>query len=464
MAKPDVRTPSQRDEFSRIFDEYRAKIEEISRKATKSPPPGGEAEAGDALDDLEVTVSRLQPKKVGKSADLISVVDIEAEETIQAAKRRAQQIIDEAEEKSKKEANKKTQGQVEKIIGKAKKDAEDIIGQAREATERESNEIVATAKAEAEQLIREITEKCRRETQVQSNRAVDAALEKADKMMTDIVTNCQEISNMANEIVNRTRQTVDEFEAKLQTDIGELAKAIAEAQQKLQEYTVITLKDRDKPVPAVRNTEPMETPKLSLRVLGTKSNGHDGTQPLFSGQVEMKSISASFDYQYLKAPEKIPGPHTQYPIPPGIRLGKRNIDTVRNQGAAAAAGDITQHPAGGRSERRYRRHQHRFQARLIQDPIVTDASGHLFPVEIFQEGLGILTARPEHIPQLTQSYPAFFPDAGGYFGHHFTIDGGRKDHVIADLYHPTLPDKHIKQIRLRDELTGGGIRGGRQGF
>jgi len=316
MAKSETRTPTQKDEFSRIFDEYRAKIDEISRKAVRSTAPGAEADAGDALDDLEVTVSRLQPKKVVKSADLISVVDIEAEETILAAKRRAQQIIDEAEEKSKKEANKKTQGQVEKIIGKAKKDAEEIIEQAREATERESNEIVATAKAEAEQLIREITEKCRRETQTQSNRAVDAALEKADKMMGDIVTNCQEISNMANEIVNRTRQTIDEFEAKLQTDIGELAKAIADAQQKLQQYTVIALKERDeiKPAPGNRPMEPMETPRLSLRVLGTKSNGHDGTQPLFSGQVEMKSASASFDYQYLKALKKylVHIPNIQY--------------------------------------------------------------------------------------------------------------------------------------------------------
>jgi F0F1-type ATP synthase membrane subunit b/b' len=304
MAKSETKTPTQKDEFSRIFDEYRAKIEEISRKTKGETEADVAAEdaIGDEPENLEVTVSRLQPKRVIKSADLISLADMEAEETILAAKRRAQQIIDEAEEKSKKEAGKKTQGQVEKIIAKAKKDAEEMIAQVREATERESNEIVAAAKQETEQLIREITEKCRRETQEQSSRAIDRARGKADQMMTEIIVCCQGISLMANEIITRARQTINEFEAKLQNDIGELAKAIAEAQQKLQEYNKIAQKEKDEVglVPINKSLEPPEAPKLSVRVLGTKSNGHDDTQPLFSGQVEMKSISSTFDYQYLK--------------------------------------------------------------------------------------------------------------------------------------------------------------------
>jgi F0F1-type ATP synthase membrane subunit b/b' len=301
MAKSE--TPTQKDEFSRIFDEYRAKIEEISRK-TRSETEADESDGAVSEDaeNLEVTVSRLQPKRAIKSADLISLADMEAEETIMAAKRRAQQIIDEAEEKSKKEAGKKTQSQVEKIIVKAKKDAEDMIAQVREATEKESNEIVAAAKQETEQLIREITEKCRRETQEQSNRAIDRARGKADQMMTEIIVCCQGISLMASEIITRARQTIDEFEAKLQNDIGDLAKAIAEAQQKLQEYNKIAQKEKDEVglVPINKNLEPPEAPKLAVRVLGTKSNGHDDTQPLFSGQVEMKSISSTFDFQYLK--------------------------------------------------------------------------------------------------------------------------------------------------------------------
>ena len=305
MAKIDTKTQSNKDEFSRIFDEYRAKIEEISRKTVRNPAQAGtapDAATGDIADDLEVTVSRVQPKPAGNIKDVISPIDLAAEEIILAAKRRAQQIIDEAEEKSKKEASKRTQSQVDKIFVNARKEAAEMIAQTKQVTEKESNEIVVTAKQEAEQLIREITEKCRRETQTQSNRAIEEARERADKMMTDIVTNCQEISRMVNEIVSRTRQTINEFEAKLQTDVSELAKAITETQRKLEQFAVIAQKGKDetKPVPAIRNTEPIETPTLSVRILGAKSNGKNGTQPLFSGQVEMKSISSAFDYQYLK--------------------------------------------------------------------------------------------------------------------------------------------------------------------
>jgi hypothetical protein len=303
MAKSETKTPAQKDEFSRIFDEYRAKIDEISRKSRGET----EAETADGAfvedaENLEVTISRQQPKRIVKSADLISLADMEAEETILAAKRRAQQIIDEAEEKSKKEAGKKTQAQVEKIIAKAKRESEEIITMAREATERESNEIVVAAKQETERLIKEITEKCRRDTQEQSNRAIDRARGKADQMMTEIIVCCQGISLMANEIITRARQTIDEFEAKLQSDIGDLAKAIAEAQQKLQEYNSIAQKEKDEVglVSIDKSLGPPEAPKLSVRVLGTKSNGHDDTQPLFSGQIEMKSISSTFDYQHLK--------------------------------------------------------------------------------------------------------------------------------------------------------------------
>ena len=303
MAKAETKTQPQRDEFSRIFDEYRAKIDEISHKTTKNPPQAGEPDghAANELDDLEMTIAR-QAKRAGKAGAVVSMADIEAEEILQAAKRRAQQIVDESEEKAKKEASKKTQSQVEKIIAKAKKDAEDIIAMAREATEKESNEIVVAAKQETERLIKEITEKCRRETQTQANRAIDAAREKADKLMTEIVMSCQGISLMVSEIVTRTRQTIDEFEAKLQTDVGDLAKAIAEAQQRLQEFNTIAVKEKEEvglvPVNRVQETADMLT--LSVHVLGEQSNGEHDSEPLFSGEVEMKSISPAFDYTFLK--------------------------------------------------------------------------------------------------------------------------------------------------------------------
>jgi len=121
-------------------------------------------------------------------------------------------------------------------------------------------------------------------------------------MLTGIVENCKEISGMVVEIVDRTRKTVDEFEAKLQTDMQELAKAIADAQQRLQQFTVRALKEKEEPktAPAGKNEEATEIPTLSVKVLGARTNGHNGGQPLFSGQVEMRSVSSAFDYQYLK--------------------------------------------------------------------------------------------------------------------------------------------------------------------
>ncbi len=308
MTKIETKTEPQKDEFSKIFDEYRAKIDEISRKAGKNPAQTGTAAdgAGQDAEEAEVTVSSIQTKTAGNAKDLITPVDLAAEEIIRAAKRRAQQIIDEAEEKSKKEATKKTQSQVEKIIGKAKKDAEDMLEQARQATAQENNAIAAAARQEAEHLIREITEKCRRDTQKESSRAVHEAREKAEKMTTGIVANCQEINRMINEIVSRTRQTIEEFEAKLKTDAMELARTITETQQKIQQFAEFTVKEEEeaRPAPFSKGLEPEKTSTLSVRVLGAKSNGQHGSQPLFSGKVEMKSISSSFDYQYLKSLKK----------------------------------------------------------------------------------------------------------------------------------------------------------------
>jgi F0F1-type ATP synthase membrane subunit b/b' len=347
MAKTDIKTQQQRDEFSRIFDEYRARIDEISHKPAKSQPSApAENLDGEELDDLEMTIAR--QAKTGKAGALISMADMEAEETIQAAKRRAQQIIEEAEEKCKKEASKKTQSQVEKIIARAKKDAEEIIIMAREATQRESNEIVGAAKDETERLIREITETARVETQAKANQAIDAARDKAEKLMTEIVVSAQGISLMVSEVVTRTRQTIDEFEARLQSDVQDMARAIAEAQQKLQEFNAIALRDKEEVGVVQHRAKPtVESLTLVVNVLGSRSEGQNGSEPLFSGQVEMRSISEAFDCQYLKNLKRYLVLINQHRVPPGTRLGKRELDIVRPERAAAAAGDTAQHPDGG---------------------------------------------------------------------------------------------------------------------
>jgi vacuolar-type H+-ATPase subunit H len=304
MGKPDTKAQPQKDEFSRIFDDYRAKIEEISRKTSRNLPNDDDStdtSTGDEAHDLEVLVSRALPKPSNGNVEVISPADIEAEDIILAAKKRAQQIIDEAEDKSKKEAKKRTQSEVDKIITKARKDALEIITQTKQAADKERGDIVIASKNEAEQLIKEITEKCRQETQAQSSRAIEEAREKADKILSEIINGGMEISQKVSGIITKAKETMDEFETRLKTETDELETAVTETQKKLEQFTVATRKEEEaKSTPANNSKEPIKNSTLGLRLLGQKSNGKNGTHTMFSGQVEMKSISAPFDYQYLK--------------------------------------------------------------------------------------------------------------------------------------------------------------------
>jgi hypothetical protein len=308
MGKSETKEQSKKDEFSRIFDDYRAKIEEISKKSSQNGQDAGEAKETNSrteTEELEVLVSRALPKPDNGKNENIMPRDIEAQDIIAAAKKRAKQITDEADEKSKKEAKKKTQSEIDKIITKARKDALEIITQTKQSADNERNEILMASKQDAEQLIREITEKCRQETQAQSSRAIENARERAERVLAEIIDSGIEISQKVTEIINRAKQTMEEFEARLKSETDELAEAIAITQQKLNQFTLMAQKEEEAgSIPVSNNNtntkETTKTPALGLRLLGQKSNGKNGSHTMFSGQVEMKSIAAPFDYQYLK--------------------------------------------------------------------------------------------------------------------------------------------------------------------
>jgi hypothetical protein len=308
MGKSETKEQSKKDEFSRIFDDYRAKIEEISKKSSNNGQNADEAKekpSRNETDELEVLVSRALPKPDNGKNEMILPMDIEAQDIIAAAKKRAKQIIDEADEKSKKEAKKRTQSEIDKIITKARKDALDIITQTKQSADQERNDILMASKQDAEQVIREITEKCRQETQAQSSRAIEDARERADRVLTEIINSGMEISQKVAEIIARAKQTMEEFEARLKSETDELAEAIAVTQQKLEQFTVMAQKEEEARAMPVNNNnnnikETAKNPALGLRLLGQRSNGKNGSHTVFSGQVEMKSISAPFDYQYLK--------------------------------------------------------------------------------------------------------------------------------------------------------------------
>lgn len=336
MAKQEVEPQIKQDEFSRIFDEYRSKIEEITRR-TESNIRSLSSEpinTDDAIQQVEVLVtreapengsnggthipdgiiSRVQPETPKKQEeDRKNGVDAERQnveesaEILYDAKRKAKQIIEEAEESAKKEAKKKTQGQVDKLIGKAKKEAEDIIARANQMAEKERDEVIAASKREVERLIKEITEKCRQESQAQATRSIEQAQEKAKKMLADVSASTVEINRLIAAIVLRARNTINEFETGLQQDTIELTRVITAAQTALEEVSRIAVEEKPRPAPqnnVLKNREIFTNPTLSVRLAGEKSNGKNGTPVLFSGRLEMKSVSVDFDYQYLKNMKK----------------------------------------------------------------------------------------------------------------------------------------------------------------
>ena len=117
--------------------------------------------------------------------------------------------------------------------------------------------------------------------------------------MAEIVTSSKEINHLVTEIVDRAKNTINEFEERLQTETGELARAITETQNKLEQVTMIESEEEIMPEPPARSSETDKNPTLVARLIGDKSDGSKGGHALFSGQIEMKSSSA-VDYQYLR--------------------------------------------------------------------------------------------------------------------------------------------------------------------
>jgi hypothetical protein len=316
MAEQQNNTTFPNDEFTKIFDAYRAKIDEITRRTQRDFNNNGaapDALTDEVSDESEVKISQVQeelkkPSEITGRPIKVELPAIkESEEIINDAKRKARQIIAEAEANIRKEAKKKTQSLVEKIIEKAKKDAEDILAQAKETAEEERKKAIITVRQETAQLVKEITEKCRQETQAQSSHIVAETQEKAAKMITETLKSSAEISRLAEEMVVKTKNMLNEFQSRLQIETAGLAKAISETQNKLKQSTAAVKEEEIKPEAPNKNKEQYKNPTMAVHLLGDKSIDKNGNNGLFSGQIEMKSVSASFDYQYLKNLKKYLG-------------------------------------------------------------------------------------------------------------------------------------------------------------
>ncbi len=303
MAKSRTDTQPKSDEFSKIFDVYHAKIDEITRRTKRSlqyvdAPPDNTVDNDD--EPPEEIINEGQPEATYCPVEVERQPDKEVANIVKEAKQKAKQIIHEAEERIKKEAKKKTQSKVDQIIGKARKESEDIIARARQAAEKEGNEIVAASKHEAKQLIKYISEKYREETQAQSSQVIAEARKKAEEMLAGVIASSTQINQLVSEIVHRANNTVHELENRLQIEISELARAITEAQKKLEQVGTVTAEEKElRAAPSKKKGETDKNTVLFVRFTGEKSRGNNGDNPLFSGQMEMKAVS-SFEYKQIK--------------------------------------------------------------------------------------------------------------------------------------------------------------------
>jgi vacuolar-type H+-ATPase subunit H len=333
MAKHDTSTETKQDEFSKIFDEYRAKIEEITRRTEKnlhsvdvtpgdnhndedeqievvSAPPQPEAAVNDDAPPQAESAPSPEPAPESHPEESNNRVEAgrpafeESAEIIDEARRESKKIIEEAEQSAKKEAKKRTQAQVDKIIEKARKEAEEILTQANRNAEKVRDEVISESKREADYIIREITQKYRQDTEAQSSRSIAEAQEKATKMLAEISASTRQLGQHITEIVARAKKTINELETSLQEETTELTRIVSETQLRLEEVSTPPVEEKTPPPSPKQQVETRTNPTLAVRLIGEKSNGKNGTSVLFSGQMEMKSVSASFDYQYLKKLKK----------------------------------------------------------------------------------------------------------------------------------------------------------------
>jgi len=298
------------DEFTRIFDQYRARIEEITRQTEHglqdlSTHPG-EAPARNGSNHplhkaaVPVPGDPAAPAAMEQPRILEKQPVKESEKILKEARKQAQKIIDEAEERAKKEARKKTQAQVDKLLARAQQQAEDLVSQARKLVEEERDAAITATKNHMESILTDITEQARRETLQKSTQTINNAREEAEKMTAEVAAAGMEINRLIRDTAERMRQHVSDIEARLQAESTELSRLIAESQLKIERITAAV----QPPEPAGQGTAASgATPaghKLMMRVLGDRSNGKNGTEPLFFGQIEVRADSTSLDYTYFK--------------------------------------------------------------------------------------------------------------------------------------------------------------------
>jgi vacuolar-type H+-ATPase subunit H len=305
MVNLSITSNSESDEFSQIFDEYRAKIDEIVRKKNELSRHLADEESTNIVNQAwkkaEEIISNSQQESQKIHEEIEQQAKKESSKIINEAKIKAQRIVDEIEERVKKEAKNRSKSEVDKIIAKAREESKNIISRARQIAEKERLEIIEGSKLEAEQLINDITEKCREETQTQSLQVVNEAQKKAEKMIANAVTSSAEISKLFMEIMHKTKTIMDGFENELNIEFSEFTKVIDEAKKKLEKSMNEAIEvGETKLLPSnINNEELNENSVLLVQLKADKCDEEIGFDTYFSGQMELKTMSPSFDYRQI---------------------------------------------------------------------------------------------------------------------------------------------------------------------
>lgn len=304
MTVPQKTSQSETDELARTIDEYRSKVDEIVRKEKERLRQLIDKESNHiisgAWQKAEEIIAESQQKAQKIREETENQARKEASEIVDGAQRSAQLTINEAEERTRKEAKNRTKSETEKIISKAKEMSNDIISHARQAAEKEANDIINKARKEATHLLNDETEKCRADAQTQSEQFISKARKKAERAIDDIAANSMETNKMIMEIMHQTETIIDKFKNELQIELGEATKVIAVAKNKL-EQTVAEIDEKGETIEVIPNTNEAlnKNAVLSIELKGEKQKGGNGSKPLFKGQLELRTMS-SYDYLQIK--------------------------------------------------------------------------------------------------------------------------------------------------------------------
>ena len=178
MSQPIPETPINNDEFARIFEQYRIRIEEITQQTEtglenlRSLPLESAGEAETVKSDEIKTSPDMPP--AGMPSEKIEPVTIkESEKIIKEARRQAKTILREAEEQVKKEAKKKTRAEVDKLLAEARCEADKFVTETRCVVEQEKEAAIKAAKTQMESILADITENARREATQKSQQIIN---------------------------------------------------------------------------------------------------------------------------------------------------------------------------------------------------------------------------------------------------------------------------------------------------